>query len=105
MDPVEPSLVALRAFLAVAEELHFGRAAEGLYTSVPTVSAHIKRLEQQLGFPVLQRSSRRVELTAQGKELVELARHVVAASDELSTWRNRIRRQELRPAAEDPRRS
>ena len=88
---VEPSLTALRAFVAVAEELHFGRAADRLYTSAPTVSQHIKRLEQQLGFPVMVRSSRHVELNRNGKELLTLARHVVTASDELSTWAKRVR--------------
>ena len=88
---MEPSLTALRAFLAVAEELHFGRAAERLYTSAPTVSQHIKRLEQQLDVPLLVRTSRHVELTTTGKEMIEVARHVVAASDEFSAWVRRVR--------------
>src|SRR5690349_24849105 len=88
---MEPSLTALRGFLAVADELHFGRAAERLHTTTPTLSQNIKRLEQQLRFPVLVRSSRHVELTPHGRDLIPFARHVIAASDELSTWARRAR--------------
>lgn len=89
---MDVSLTALRAFLVVAEELHFGRAAARLYTSGPSLSQHIKRLEDQLGFPLFDRSSRRVELTDRGRQFVELAQQVVAAHAELSAWAERSRR-------------
>ncbi len=88
---MELTPTSLRAFLAVAEELHFGRAARRLNTSTPTLSQQIKRLEQQLEFTVLTRTSRRVQLTRHGRELVEFARHVVASNDELGAWIERVR--------------
>src|SRR5699024_11814161 len=69
-------------FLAVAEELHFGRAAERLRMAQPPLSRMIKQLERQLKADLFIRTTRTVELTSTGKALVEPARKLVAASQE-----------------------
>jgi DNA-binding transcriptional LysR family regulator len=72
-------LPQLRAFVAVAEELHFGRAAERLHVVPSAVSQHVSRLERELGGRLFDRTSRRVELTAAGRTLLREARHVLDA--------------------------
>ncbi|NUU20456.1 MAG: LysR family transcriptional regulator [Streptomycetaceae bacterium] len=69
----------LRAFLAVAEELHFGRAAERLHVAQPPLSRTIKQLEHELGTRLFDRNTRSVALTAGGRALVGPAQEVVAA--------------------------
>ncbi|MCX4811439.1 LysR family transcriptional regulator [Streptomyces sp. NBC_01239] len=80
-DSLEPRL--LRAFLAVAEELHFTRAAARLYVAQQALSRDVRRLERELGVELFVRSTRQVALTADGERLVPYARRVLGAQEEL----------------------
>ncbi len=75
----DPAL--LRSFLAVADTLHFTAAARRRGVSQSTISQHLTRLERAVGRPLLQRSTKAAELTADGTAMVELARDILAAHD------------------------
>jgi DNA-binding transcriptional LysR family regulator len=69
----------LRPFVVLAEELHFGRAAQRLHVTQPALSQQVKRLEDQLGVGLFERTRARVELTDAGKAIVGPARAAVDA--------------------------
>ncbi|MFE0192174.1 LysR family transcriptional regulator [Streptomyces sp. NPDC058989] len=79
----DPSAHQLRLLLVLAEELHFGRAARRLFISQPAFSRQIRALEEHLGVPLVERSTRRVELTPAGVALLPRMRTVVDAVDAL----------------------
>jgi monoterpene epsilon-lactone hydrolase len=68
----------LRAFVAVAEELNFGRAAARLHLSQPALSRQVRALERLVGCELLRRSTHRVELTLAGEALLDRARRLIA---------------------------
>jgi DNA-binding transcriptional LysR family regulator len=73
----------LRYFVAVAEELHFGRAAEALHIAQPVLSRQIKALEDELKAPLFVRDRRATELTPAGLQLLADARPLLANADAL----------------------
>jgi DNA-binding transcriptional LysR family regulator len=84
-------LAQLRYFLAVAEELHFTRAAERLHMAQPALSARIRELERAAGVPLFRRTTRRVELAPAGKALLPHARAAVVAADRAASALERAR--------------
>ena len=79
-DPMDLDLRRLRYFVALAQQLHFGQAAERLFITQPALSRQIRKLEQEVGADLLTRSSRHVELTPAGRQLVEDANPLLAAA-------------------------
>ncbi|MEU3409743.1 LysR family transcriptional regulator [Streptomyces sp. NPDC006658] len=79
----DPSTHQLRLFLVLAHELHFGRAAARMFMTQPAFSQQISALEKRIGVLLIERSSRKVELTAAGVALLPEIRSVVAAVSRL----------------------
>ncbi len=71
----------LRYLIAVAEQRHFGRAAEACHVSQPTLSAQLKKLEAYLGVTLIERTNKRVAVTPIGEEILARARQAVEQAD------------------------
>ncbi|MFJ7059258.1 LysR family transcriptional regulator [Streptomyces griseobrunneus] len=84
MPAPDPAPRLLRAFLAVAEELHFTRAAARLFVAQQALSRDIRRLERELGAELFVRTTRQVSLTPDGERLLPYARRVLDAHDGLA---------------------
>ncbi len=82
----------LRAFVAVAEELSFTRAARRLHISQPPLSRQIQQLERDVGVRLFLRRPRRIELTGQGRLLLDGARRLGAIADEFVETAQRVKR-------------
>lgn len=77
------NLQDLRYLVAVAEHRHFGRAAEACHVSQPTLSSQIKKLEDELGVTLLERTNKRVELTPIGAQVLNHARAALAETAQM----------------------
>ena len=75
----------LRYLVNLADERHFGRAAQRSFVSQPTLSAQLKKLETYLGVQLIERQPKQVTLTEAGEQIVARARRILEASDEVIT--------------------
>jgi DNA-binding transcriptional LysR family regulator len=91
------TLRQLRAFLAVAEELSFSRAAERLVVSTPWISETVKELERQLKLTLFERTTRSVELTDAGRVFASLLTHVLDDLDDAVRVAQRMAARSGRP--------
>ena len=81
-----PSLQQLRFLCALAEQCHFGRAAESCAVTQSTLSGGIKELEARLGITLFERGHRQVMLTPLGKEIATRAQRLLVDAEELVGW-------------------
>ncbi len=94
-EPRPPELRHLRYFVAVAEELHFGRAAERLHMSQPPLSMQIQALERSLGVQLLVRTQRQVSLTRAGEAFLRESRQILARLEAAARLARRVSRGEV----------
>ena len=85
----------LRYFVVISEELNFARSAERLHIAPSAVSERIKRLEDELGLQLFERTSRRVSLTPDGRQLLGGARRVISAANELTARAGSLRTERI----------
>lgn len=89
----EVDIKAIRCFIALAQELNFGRAAQRMNLTQPSLSAQIRKLEEQVGQRLFERTTRAVRLSPVGQSLLEQARTFLAQADafsaNLAAWRER----------------
>lgn len=81
----------LHYLVALAEHRHFGRAAEASFVSQPTLSTQIRKLEDELGVSLVERTPRKILLTETGREIARRARSVLAEVDEIKAIAQRTR--------------
>lgn len=81
----------LKYLVALAEHKHFGRAAAASFVSQPTLSTQIKKLEEELGVPLVERAPRKVMLTPAGREAAARARSIVAEVEQMKEAARRAR--------------
>ncbi len=81
----------LHYLVALAEHRHFGRAADACFVSQPTLSTQIKKLEEELGVKLVERTPRKILLTETGREITHRARAVLAEIDEIKAIAQRTR--------------
>ena len=84
----------VRYVTAIAEELHFGRAAERLMISQPPLSQQIKKLENQIGAELFRRTKRRVEVTDAGRAFLDEGRRALEHADQAVLAAQRVSRGE-----------
>jgi LysR family hydrogen peroxide-inducible transcriptional activator len=77
------TLQELRYLIAVAEHRHFGRAAEACNVSQPTLSSQIRKLEDELGVTLLERTNKRVDITAVGSQILAHAQRALAEAGQM----------------------
>jgi LysR family hydrogen peroxide-inducible transcriptional activator len=73
----------LRYLVALADHRHFGRAAAASFVSQPTLSTQIRKLEEELGVPLVERAPRKVMLTPAGLDIAERARRIVSDVEQM----------------------
>lgn len=83
---------SIREFLTLSEVKNFNYASERLFLSQPTLSRHIKELEEELGVPLFSRTTRHVELTEYGQYFLPFAHQIVSAEDEYTEGLAKMRR-------------